>query len=80
MEPAVAVFLIPIVAILCATAIKLAKLKSGASSPTAGLLEGRLQALEDELTRVRGELSEMQERVDFTERLLAQSKESRRLE
>jgi hypothetical protein len=80
MEPAVAVFLIPIVAIICATAIKLAKLKSGESSPAAGALEGRLQALEDELTRVRGELSEMQERIDFTERLLAQSKESRRLE
>ena len=79
MEPAIAVFLIPIVAIICATAIKLAKLKAGdrgAGPP----VEGRVQALEDELARVRGELSEMQERVDFTERLLAQSKQSRQLE
>lgn len=32
-------------------------------------------AVYEELDRMRGELSELQERVDFTERLLAQSRE-----
>jgi len=32
----------------------------------------RLEVLEDELTRLRQELSETQERLDFTERMLSQ--------
>lgn len=32
-------------------------------------------AVYDELERMRGELAELQERVDFTERLLAKSRE-----
>ena len=32
----------------------------------------RMELLEDELTRLRQELSEAQERLDFTERMLAQ--------
>jgi len=33
---------------------------------------GRMEILEEELTRLRQELSEAQERLDFTERMLAQ--------
>lgn len=33
---------------------------------------GRMEILEEELTRLRNELSEAQERLDFTERMLAQ--------
>lgn len=40
----------------------------------------RLEALEDELTRLRKELSEAQERLDFTERMLAQRPDPRRVE
>jgi nitrogen fixation-related uncharacterized protein len=35
----------------------------------------RLEGVEDELTRLRHELSETQERLDFTERMLAQRKQ-----
>lgn len=37
----------------------------------------RMEALEDELNRLRQELSEAQERLDFTERMLAQRAEPR---
>lgn len=37
----------------------------------------RMEVLEDELTRLRQELSEAQERLDFTERMLAQRAEPR---
>ena len=40
----------------------------------------RLAALEDELSRLRQELSEAQERLDFTERMLAQRPDPRRVE
>jgi hypothetical protein len=42
--------------------------------------EDRLEALEAELGGVRGELGEVQERLDFTERMLAQREEARRVE
>lgn len=40
----------------------------------------RLEVLEDELTRLRQELNETQERLDFTERMLAQRPDPRRVE
>jgi hypothetical protein len=36
-------------------------------------------AVYEELERIRGEMSELQERVDFTERLLAKSREQAQL-
>jgi hypothetical protein len=39
-----------------------------------------LQAFEADLYRLREELSETQERLDFTERMLAQGAESRRMD
>jgi hypothetical protein len=39
----------------------------------------RLEAVEDEVSNLRRELSETQERIDFAERLLAQRSESRRV-
>jgi hypothetical protein len=41
--------------------------------------QDRLEALEAEMSNVRQELSETQERLDFAERLLAQGRESRRV-
>jgi hypothetical protein len=38
-----------------------------------------LDALDSEMSRLRQELSEMQERVDFTERVLAQRPETRQV-
>ncbi len=53
----------------------------GEEQVSLGAIEGdRLEALEDELTRLRQELSETQERLDFTERMLAQRPDPRRVE
>jgi hypothetical protein len=42
-------------------------------------LQPRLEALEFEVSDLRRELSETQERLDFTERVLAKGQESRRV-
>jgi hypothetical protein len=42
-------------------------------------VQDRLEGLEAEMNQVRGELSEVQERLDFAERLLAQGAEARRV-
>jgi predicted outer membrane protein len=42
-------------------------------------LQAGLEALEFEVGKIREELSEAQERLDFAERVLAQGQESRRL-
>jgi hypothetical protein len=48
--------------------------------PGGGELQGRLEVLEAEVSNLRGELSEMQERLDFAERLLAQGPETPRVD
>jgi hypothetical protein len=48
--------------------------------PTGGSeVEGRLEELEAEVSNMRRELGEAQERLDFTERVLAQAAEARRV-
>ena len=51
--------------------------RPGRSELQAGLEEG-LDAVELEVSKLRQELSEAQERLDFTERLLAQGHDPRR--
>ena len=51
------------------------RLRQGASGSE---LPARLEALEFEVNTLRQELGEMQERLDFAERLLAQPPETRR--
>jgi len=65
---------IPVVAIIFGSLVKMAKFKAEAQR---GALAGpemdqRLAAIEDEVVSLRHELVETQERLDFTERLLAQ--------
>jgi TolA-binding protein len=48
-------------------------------APVRGDLEERLDALEAEVDRMRGELSEAQERLNFAERVLAQAPDQRRM-
>jgi uncharacterized membrane protein YhiD involved in acid resistance len=48
-------------------------------SPGGSDLQARLEALEVEVSQLRPELSEMQERLDFAERVLAQGPEPRRV-
>ncbi len=40
--------------------------------------EAELEALEDEVARLRGQLGETNERLDFAERLLTRGEEDRR--
>lgn len=79
MEPAVLALLIPIVAIICGTMVKAMKVRSEARGSVPAELAGRLDALEHEVGLLRQELGETQERLDFTERLLAQDKGVNRL-
>jgi hypothetical protein len=48
-------------------------------SPGGSDLQARLEALEAEVSNLRQELSETQERLDFAERMLAQGPEARRV-
>jgi hypothetical protein len=49
------------------------------SRPGGSDLQARLDALEAEVSRLGQELSETQERLDFTERVLAQAPETRQV-
>jgi hypothetical protein len=56
------------------------RLRRGGSELLAGSeLSDRLEALEGEVGKLGQDLSETQERLDFTERLLAQAAEARRV-
>ena len=47
--------------------------------PGGSELQDRFEALEGEVSKLRQELSETQERLDFLERLLAQGRDARRV-
>ena len=76
MDPGSLALLIPIVAILGGVAIKITKVLAATPRTDPGQND-RLAALEDDVAHLRQELSEAQERIDFTERLLAQSRTER---
>ncbi len=78
MDPNVLAPLIPVVAILAFAGVKVAKIltSSRAQAPDADTV-GRLTALEDEMGMVRRQLDEAHERLEFTERLLAQQRTDR---
>lgn len=52
---------------------------TGAAERIGEQLQPQLEALEAEMSRMRQELTETQERLDFTERVLAQEREARRV-
>jgi hypothetical protein len=65
--------LVPVAGIAAWAAVKVANIQ--ARSRAAGAdpeAAGRLRALEEELGTLRNELGEVHERLDFTERMLAQ--------
>lgn len=66
---------IPVVAIICGTLVKMQKLKSEARGELPAEDLARLDALEHEVIALRQELTEAQERIDFTERLLTRGRE-----
>ena len=72
---------IGLVAVVMGGLTKRAKLKSdGQRGNLPGEVESRMAALEDDVNNLRRELGETQERVDFTERMLAQRSEQKQLE
>jgi hypothetical protein len=76
MDPGSLALLIPIVAIASTAVAKVAKVMTKARYPDQNPeIADRLAALEDEMATLRGELGEAHERLDFTERLLAQGKQ-----
>lgn len=78
MDPGAIGVMIPIVAIAAWGAVKIATVQANArmagSNPQ---VTRRLEAMEDEIGMLRRELSEAQERIDFTERLLTQKRSDR---
>ncbi len=65
---------IPVLAIVFNGLAKVAQYRAmGAGADTDGALGARVEVLEHELHGLRQELAETQERLDFTERLLAKS-------
>jgi hypothetical protein len=76
MDPGVLAPLIPIVAILAFAAIKVARIVTQARTQDPHTAP-RLAGLEDEVGALRRGLEEAHERLDFTERLLAQHQSDR---
>jgi len=79
MDPGSIGALVPVAAIVAFAVIKVSKIKAQAgfaSSPDPQTAR-RLDAMENELEALRQEMGETQERLDFTERLLAQQREAR---
>lgn len=73
MDPNTLAPLIPVVAILAFAGIKMTKIVTQARTHTEDPAIGaRLAALEEDMAAVRLQLEESHERLDFTERLLAQ--------
>ena len=74
---------IPVAAIVLNGLQKLARLRLEEARVRAGALDhgsqAELAALREEVAELRGELSDVHERLDFTERLLSQSREAERL-
>lgn len=78
MDPNVLAPLIPVVAILAFAGVKVAKiLAAGRSQAPDADTVARVTALEDEMGMVRRQLDEAHERLEFTERLLAQQRTDR---
>lgn len=79
MDKNVLVLLIPVLA-LATGFIAVLKMPRKAFAPRRNSeLEARVQALEQEAGTLRQELSEVQERLDFAERLLARVEEARKV-
>ena len=72
--------LIPIVAIIAFAAVKIAGLRATRSASVSIEVPERLEALERTIHGLQQDLAETQERLDFTERVLSQAREERRID
>ena len=80
MDPGTLALLIPVLALAIGfvAILKMPRRAFGQRSDPA--LSSRTEALEQEVTSLRKELAEVQERLDFAERLLTRPDEKRRVE
>ncbi|HEV8124520.1 MAG TPA: hypothetical protein VGP80_09770 [Gemmatimonadales bacterium] len=76
MDPGTLALSIPVVAIICGTLVKMQKVRTAASAELPEEDLARLDALEHEVMTLRQELTEAQERIDFTERLLTKGRDA----
>ena len=79
MDPQFVAPLIPIVAIIAFTAVKLTRLRMSRPETLSPDVAARLEALEHDVEGLHQELAETQERLDFAERILSKAKEERRI-
>ena len=84
MQPDALAPLIPVAAIIMFGLVRISRHWRAGIEPqmlaATRQLEERLDSVEQQLVALQGELSEAHERLDFAERLLAQSREPKRLE
>ncbi len=71
--------LIPVVAIIAFAAIKIANIRANRSALASTDMPERLEILERTVQGIQQELVEAQDRLDFTERVLSQTREERRI-
>lgn len=79
MDPAILAPLIPIAAIIAVAAVKIARLRATPPASLSADVTARLETLEQRVDGLQQELAETHERLDFTERLLSQARDERRL-
>ena len=71
--------LIPVVAIIAFAAVKIANIRANRSALASTDMPERLEILERTVQGIQQDLAETQDRLDFTERVLSQTREERRI-
>jgi len=71
--------LIPVVAIIAFAAVKIASIRANRSALASTEMPERLEVLERTVQGIQQELAETQDRLDFTERVLTQAREEKRI-
>jgi predicted nucleic acid-binding Zn-ribbon protein len=71
--------LIPVVAIIAFAAVRIANIRANRSALASTDMPERLEALERTVHAIQQDLTETQERLDFTERILSQAREEKRI-
>ena len=71
--------LVPVVAIIAFAAVKIVRLRVSRPDSLAPDVGARLDELERGVQAIQDELAETQERLDFAERLLSNTREEKRL-
>jgi hypothetical protein len=71
--------LIPVVAIIAFAAVKIVGIRANRSALASTEMPERLEILERTVQGIQQELAETQDRLDFTERVLSQTREERRI-